>query len=204
MKRWIALVALITLAGFSRAYAQEGSATPGPGRVEVSIIPAGGVFFTENTDSKEPSFGNYDLGASVAVNFNRFIGVEGEVSGALGISQSLQFDGVTADQKTPHLLNYSGNLVVSVPTRSSVVPYVTGGVGGMSLFEKASLGINDTETYLTGNVGAGVKWYAGRWGLRGDYRFIGVQSKDDAPAFFGQDTRYGHRIYGAVLLNVVR
>ena len=82
------------------------------------------------------------------------------------------------------------------------MPYVTGGVGGLSLFEKASLGINGTETFLTGNVGGGVKWYAGRWGLRGDYRFVAVQSKDDAPDFFGQETRYGHRVYGGVLLNV--
>jgi hypothetical protein len=49
-----------------------------------------------------------------------------------------------------------------------------------------------------------VKWYAGRWGLRGDYRFIGVQSKDDAPAFFGEETRYGHRVSAAVILNVVQ
>ena len=33
------------IAGSSRALAQE--ITPGAGRVEVSIIPAGGVFFTE-------------------------------------------------------------------------------------------------------------------------------------------------------------
>jgi hypothetical protein len=81
---------------------------------------------------------------------------------------------------------------------------VTGGVGGLSLFEKPSLGITQTETFLTGNVGGGVKWYAGRWGLRGDYRFIGVQSKDDAPAFFGQGPRYGHRVYGGVIVNVIR
>jgi len=31
-----------------------------------------------------------------------------------------------------------------------------------------------------------------------------VQSKDDAPAFFGQETRYGHRVYAGVLLNVAR
>ena len=72
----------------------------------------------------------------------------------------------------------------------------------MSLFQKQSLGINDTTTFLTGNVGAGVKWYSGRWGLRGDYRFVAVQSKDDAPAFFGQETRYGHRVYGGVIVNV--
>jgi hypothetical protein len=204
MKRWIAvlLVAAAGIVGSNRAYAQETAS--GAGRVEVSIIPAGGVFFTERTETSEPSFGNYDLGGAVAVNFNRYVGVEGEVSGALGISQDLRFGGQTSSLKTPDILNYSGNLVVSAANRSSVVPYVTGGVGGLSLFEKAGLGINDTETFLTGNVGAGVKWYAGRWGLRGDYRFIGVQSKDDAPSFFGRDTRYGHRVYGAVVLNVVQ
>jgi hypothetical protein len=60
--------------------------------MEVTIIPAGGVFFTENKDTQEPSFGNYDLGASYVVNFNRYVGVEGEVSGALGVSQGFQFN----------------------------------------------------------------------------------------------------------------
>jgi Outer membrane protein beta-barrel domain len=204
MTRWIAVLLVVT-AGFlgtSRASAQEIS--PGPGRVEISFIPAGGVFFTEETDSQQPSFGAYDLGAAFALNFNRYVGVEGEVSGALGITQDLDFGAVTLNRKTPHILNYSGNVVVNAVNRSSVVPYVTAGVGGLSMFETQSLGISDTETFLTGNVGGGVKWYAGRWGLRGDYRFVGVQSKDDAPAFFGRETRYGHRVYGAVLLNLGR
>jgi hypothetical protein len=192
----------VGIIGADRAYAQE--AAPGPGLVEATIIPGGGLFFTENTDTQEPSFGNYDLGAGLTVNINRYVGIEGEVAGGIGISQDLQFGGFTSDVKTPNLLNYSGNVVLSVPNQSSVVPYVTGGVGGLSLFEKASLGINETETFLTGNVGGGLKWYAGRWGLRGDYRFIGVQSKDEAPAFFGQETRYGHRVYGAVIVNVSR
>lgn len=202
MKRSIAvLFAVVSLIGSGRAWAQE--AEPGPGRVEISLIPGGFAYFTEQKDTREPSFGNYDLGGAVAVNFNRYVGVEGEVSGALGISQSLPFGGVTSDRKTPNILNYSGNVVVSAG-RSSVVPYVTGGVGALTIFETADLGVNDAETFLTGNVGGGVKWYAGRWGLRGDYRFVGVQSKDDAPAFFGQETRYGHRVYGAVILNVLR
>jgi hypothetical protein len=198
-----ALIVLTALAGAGRANAQD-VAAPAPGRVEISIIPAGGVFFTEDTDTNEPAFGNYDLGAAVAVNVNRYLGVEGEVSGALGVTQSLQVGAVSADQRTPHILNYSGNVVVSAPNRSAITPYVTGGVGGLSLFEQESLGVTGTETFFTGNVGGGVKWYGGRWGLRGDYRFIGVQSKDDAPAFFGRETRYGHRVYGAVLLNVAR
>jgi hypothetical protein len=205
MTRWIAiLITLVGLAGTSQAYAQDNAAAAGPGVVELSIIPAGGVFFTEAKNTNEPSFGNYDLGGALAVNFNRFVGIEGEVSGALGVSQQFQFGGTDIDRKTPNLLNYSGNVVVNAANRSSVVPYVTGGIGGLSVFEKASLGVSRNETFLTGNVGGGVKWYAGRWGLRGDYRFVGVQSKDEAPAFFGQDTRYGHRVYGAVMLNVVR
>jgi hypothetical protein len=203
MKRLIAV--LLTVAGFAgagQAYAQE--TAPGPGRVEVSIIPGGGLFFTKDKDTQEPGFGNYDLGGAVAINFNRYVGVEGEVSGALGVSQDLAFGGLSADRKSPDFLNYSGNLVVSAANRTSVVPYVAGGIGGLSLFEKASLGITGTETFLTANVGGGVKWYSGRWGLRADYRFVGVRSNDAAPEFFGRETRYGHRVYGAVLLNLVR
>jgi Outer membrane protein beta-barrel domain len=198
-----ALIATASLLGATQAYAQEATA-PGPGPVVVTIIPGGATFFTEGKDTKGSSFGNYGLGGAVAVNFNRFVGVEGEVAGALGITQDLDLANGTSNLKTPNLLNYSGNLVVSAPNKTSVVPYVTGGVGGLSLFKKESLGIIDTQTFFTSNVGGGVSWYAGRWGLRGDYRFIALKSKEDAPAFFGQETRYGHRVYGGVLLNVGR
>jgi hypothetical protein len=202
MQRVFSVLVLVSVVGIGRADAQE--AGPGPGVVEVSIIPGGGIYFTEATDAGEPAFGNYDLGGAFTVNVNRYIGIEGEVSGAIGVSQDLQLGGLSLDRTSPHLLNYSGNVVFSAANRSSVVPYVTAGVGGLTMFEEADLGIDGNETFLTGNVGGGVKWYAGRWGLRGDYRFLGVQSKDDAPAFFGRETRYGHRVYGAVIFNVVR
>jgi len=205
MTRFIAvMVAMMGLAGVNRVNAQE--TAPGPGTLVVTVIPGGATFFTEGTNSGGPSFGNYGLGAGVEVNFNRYIGVEGEVAGALGITQDLQFTSATANVKTPNLLNYSGNVVVHAPNHSAVTPYATAGVGGLSLFDKATLGIPTTETFLTGNVGGGVKWFhsGGRWGLRGDYRFIAVQSKDDAPAFWGQEARYGHRVYGAVIINAIR
>lgn len=203
MKRFVAasLFVATTFTGVSSAYAQE--ARSGEGTVVVTIIPAGATFFTEGKDLNGPSFGSYDLGGALAVNFNRYVGLEGEVSGQLGVTQNLS--GLLLDDvRTPHMLAYTGNVVVSAPIRSTLVPYVTGGVGGLSLFEKAALGVNETETFLTSNLGAGLKWYRGRWGLRGDYRFIAVQSKDDAPEFFGRETRYGHRFYGAVLVNVKR
>ena len=47
MKRWIAVLLAVTgIVGTARAYAQE--VHPGPGRVEINIVPAGGVFFTED------------------------------------------------------------------------------------------------------------------------------------------------------------
>jgi len=86
------------------------------------------------------------------------------------------------------------------------IPYATGGLGGLTMFERPSLAINSTETFLMGNVGGGLKWYAPnyRWGVRGDYRFTYVWSNRDAPAFFGTDDRYGHRVYGGVILNLTR
>jgi hypothetical protein len=205
MKRWISvLFTVVGLAGTSQAFAQETSA-PAPGKVAVTIIPGGATFFTESSNAKGPSFGNYGLGGAVAVNFNRWVGVEGEVSGDLGVTQNLQLAGVTSNQKSPNLLNYSGNVIVHAANRTSVTPYATGGVGGLTLFDKAALGISKTDTFLTGNVGGGVEWFSnGRWGLRGDYRFIAVRSNDDASSFFGQDTRYGHRVYGGVVINAVR
>lgn len=175
----------------------------GPARAEITLIPVGGLVFTENESASAPQFANYQLGAGVTYNLNRFVGIEGEVSSSIGISQSLNF-GYSNSVRTPDVLSYAGNVVVSLPSDSSVVPYVTGGVGGLSLFSREAFGIDETETLFASNVGGGVKWYAGRWGLRGDYRFLAVPSKDETSAFFGNDARYGHRVYGAVMLNVGR
>lgn len=103
------------------------------------------------------------------------------------------------------MLGYTGNLVLMMPGHSWV-PYATGGIGGTTLYQREILGILNTDTFFTSNVGGGVKWYApgGRWGVRGDYRFIAVASKDNAPEFFGADDRFSHRVYGAVVINAVK
>jgi opacity protein-like surface antigen len=192
----------LTILGSGHAFAQE--ATPGPGTVEVTIIPGGGTFFTSSDNG--PSFGSYNLGGALTYNVNRFVGIEGEVGGTLGVSQNLQFGSITSKTKAPDQLNYTANLVQSAPTHSSVTPYVTGGIGGLTMFERPEVGVIGTTTLLTGNVGGGVKWYApnGRWGLRGDYRFVSVRADQSAPAFFGQETRYGHRVYGGIIINAIQ
>jgi opacity protein-like surface antigen len=196
------LLAMLSIGGVHRAYAQE--TTPGPGTVEVTVIPGGATFFSSG--NRGSSFGNYNLGGTLTYNINHIVGVEAEVVSSLGIAQDLQLGGLNTHEKTPNTVAYTGNVVLSLPTHSSLVPYATGGVGGLTMFKRASLGIPSPDTFLTGNVGGGLKWYApnGRWGLRGDYRFMATQSKDTAPAFFGQDTRYGHRVYVGVIIDAVR
>ena len=203
MKRQLAaVIATFTILGSGHAFAQESA--PGPGTVEVTVIPGGGTFFTSG--DKGPSFGSYNLGGALTYNVNRIVGIEGEVGGTLGIAQDLQFAGSAISKtRTPDQLSYTANVVVSAPTHASAAPYVAAGIGGLTMFERPGLGVNGSTTLLTGNVGGGLKWYApsGRWGLRGDYRFVSVRSDTSAPAFFGQDTRYGHRVYGAVIINAV-
>jgi len=208
MKRFVATTAaavLVSLAGAGTALAQD-TAAPGRGAVVVSIIPGGATFFTSGAQTKEVSFVNYGLGAGVEVHLNRYLGFEGEISGALGVSQDLDFAAGTANLESPSAVTYNGNLVASAANHSGVVPYLTAGVGGLTLLDQTTLGITDTSTYLTGNVGGGVKWFnrSGRWGLRGDYRFLAVRSNDTATAFFGQETRYGHSVSGGLLVRVGR
>lgn len=186
----------------AHAFAQESA--QGPGQVEIAVIPAGATFFTSKGQS--PEFGNYTYGGALTYHVTRIVGVEGEIGGTAGVAQDLTLNGGTANLKTPNTFTYSGNLVLSARTRGSLIPFVTGGVGGLTMFARPELGVNDRQTFLTGNVGGGVKWYpsGGRLGLRADYRFIAVRGKDTAPAFFGQDTEYGHRVYVGVLVNAVR
>src|SRR5262249_47012818 len=200
MKHWIVgsiVVFSVAVAGSARA--QE---KPAPGQVEVSIIPGGATWV--NSKGTDPDFHNYDAGGALAYNFTPLLGVEGEVTGSFGLSQSLG-PLIPTHEKTPNMLNYTGNVVVNWPGHS-FVPYGTGGIGGNTLYSREVLGVLNTETFFTSNFGGGVKWYApnGRWGLRGDYRFQVVKSKDSAPDFFGHDNRYSNRIYGAVLINVVK
>jgi len=197
-----ALVLVATAAfGSSTAFAQDAKPAT-EGRAVVTIIPGGATFLTEGKNSTGPSFGNYNLGGAVVGNFNKYVGVEGEVLSSIGITQTLT--GFANNTKTPNSLSYTGNLVVSFPAGKGVVPYVTGGAGATSVFETTDLGIIGNQTFFTSNVGGGLKWYAGSWGLRVDYRFIAVQGKDDAPAFFGPENRYAHRIYGGFLVNIGR
>jgi hypothetical protein len=200
MTSWLTLPAAALVLAGSTVFAQE---TAGPGKLETTFIPGGAIFFLSANNG--PEFGSYHFGETVTFNINRFIGLEGEVGGALGITQDLRFGGSITSQKTPDMLGYSSNIVVSSPVHRRSAPYVTAGIGGLTMFARAGLDINGNETFLTGNAGGGIKWYANAlWGVRADYRVMAVRSADSASAFFGRDNRFGQRFYGGVIVNLVR
>src|SRR5262245_30763345 len=147
--RLAALVVIGTFVCVGGASAQE--STPGPGLIEATYIPAGAAYFTSKGNS--PSFGNYGFGTAVTYNFTPYIGVEGELGAMIATSSNLQFGDLNHNTKSPNMLSYTGNVVVSLATGHSVVPYATGGVGGLTVFERPVLNITEDETFLTGNVG---------------------------------------------------
>src|SRR5258705_8481424 len=91
MKRSIALVlGLCAMGNAHRAFAQD--AAPGPGTVEATVMPGGAMFFTRRNGAS--GFGDYTLGGAVTYNISRVIGLEGQVSGSIGISnRSLRLAG---------------------------------------------------------------------------------------------------------------
>jgi Outer membrane protein beta-barrel domain len=200
MRSWLTLPAAVLVLASTTVLAQE---TAGPGKLETTFIPGGAIFFVSANNG--PEFGSYHIGETVTLNVNRFVGLEGEVGGALGITQDLRFGGSITSQKTPDMLGYSGNIVFSAPVRRRVVPYATAGIGGLTMFARSGLDIPRGESFLTGNAGGGVKWYANAlWGVRVDYRFMAVRSAESASTFFGQSNRFGQRFYGGVIVNLIR
>jgi opacity protein-like surface antigen len=191
----------IIVCGTARAQDVGSGSQPGPGLVEVTVIPAGAGFFSSKHGS--PSFGNYGFGSSVTYNINRVIGVEGEFGAMIATTSGLQFGDLNHHTKAPNFLNYNVNAIVTAATFGPARVYGAGGIGGLTMFERAGLGVTGDTTFFVGNVGGGVKWYApnSRWGLRGDYRFLVNRSNDTAPSFFGTDSRYAHRLYAGVIIN---
>jgi hypothetical protein len=201
-RKLFAALAVVMLTAAS-AFAQEHGI--GAGRYEIGAFPGGGMFFAKTSNGNEPAFGNYALGGSFALNANRFVGIEAEGGGTLGVRQSFTFaDTEYTDQRSPSTFLYQGNVVVSpMGSDRTWVPYATGGLGGLTLSRHRGapdLGITAYKSYLTGNMGGGLKWFGtNHIGLRADYRFFIVGNNDSAPLFFGNETRYGHRVQGGLI-----
>jgi hypothetical protein len=203
MFRTIVVTTVVAVLGCSHLYAQE-TTTPGPGIVEATVIPVGVCFFPSKKGA--PSFGNYGLGAGVTYNINRLVGVEGDFAGMIATTSDLQFGTLPRNTKAPNILNYNVDVLVYPVSWGAVFPYAGGGIGGLTMFERVGVGVNSDNTFFVGNIAGGLKWYApnSRWGLRGEYRFLMIRSSSDAAAFFGQDNRYGHRLFAGLIVNTAR
>jgi hypothetical protein len=205
---FVVFTALAGLLAFgSMSYAQEGRGQPG--RFELLVNPVGATYWTEGSDEgDEPDFGQYSVALAGTYNFHPRWAVEGEFAGAIGVEQRINFRSSPSigDATPPSSLAYSGNAVFYPWTSNrSLAPYATGGAGALTLLEQAAF-TDENQTYFTANFGGGVKWFfTPRLGIRGDYRFLWVNSEDEGPAFFGrEDDRYGHRITGGVVINLVK
>jgi len=184
-------------------YAQEPGT--GTGRFEVGAFPGGAMFFTASEQNNGTNFGNYALGGSFTFNLNRWVGLEGEGGGAVGIRQDFTMGSTPfANQRTPNMWSYGGNVVISPGGGNrSIVPFAIGGLGGLTVCpcgDANNLGITKYNSYLTGNVGGGLKWFSSHhFGVRGDYRFFMVKNNDTAPLFLSNQNRYGHRVQAGLV-----
>lgn len=201
-RRRSVFVAMVLALASEAASAQQRDSDAG--RVEVTAFPVGGIVFTSGENGAQPGFGDYALGAAITINASRHLAIEYEVAGGLGVEQRLQFGSgrSVGDVVPPDILAYNVNLVISpVGNERSLVPYVAGGIGGLTVFEEKTIGFDTRETFFSGNVGGGVKWFFGRWGVRGDYRLVAIHAEHDAPAFFARGTRYAHRVYAGIVVH---
>src|SRR5258705_4269684 len=126
-RRVSVLITAAAIIGCGHAYAQE--TTPGPGLVEVTVIPAGAAFISSKNGS--PSFGNYGFGTAVTGNITRVIGIEGEFAGMIATTSDLQFGTLDRHTKAPNMLNYNVNGIVTAARFGSARVYGAGGVGGL-------------------------------------------------------------------------
>lgn len=179
----------------------EVSGPHGAHAFELMAIPVGVMMFTQSATGLGPRFGSYTLGGSLTGNVNHVLGVEAEAAWGRGLHENFKFNaGDLVGQATPDVFNYSASLVVHpIGNDHTLVPYVEGGFGGLTMFSTSAvenLGITANRTFWLSNAGVGLKWWATRHvGLRADYRFMHVWNDNAAPVFFGQENRNIHRVY---------
>jgi len=196
------LIAAVLVAGCAVASAQE---QVGAGTLEVGGFPAGGLYLVGGDDNLEMNFNDYVYGGGVTWYVNPLVAVEAEGLGGIGIAQDVILRNRELSHNfVPNMLGVSGNIVVfPAGSRRQVAPYVTGGVGTLTLLSRGTktrnFALDEAETFFSTNVGGGLKIFRGgdarNWGWRGDYRLVMVNSKSDAVPFFAQSKRrMGHRI----------
>ena len=204
MVRHFLLAVYLVVCATTGLFAQE---RVGASRIEGGVYPAGAMFFSNGANDSEPGFGAYSIGGWTGYNVNRHFGLVGEFG--LGLARTQDFDfasGRFDSVKSPYVATYSGNGVWHPRGNDrAVAPYLTAGLGALTLYKTngaKSLGLTTDPTYLSGNVGGGVKWYLDRnWGVQADYRLLAAKGRENGTPFFGLNhNRFGHRIAWNIVL----
>ena len=97
--------------------------------------------------------------------FSRHVGVRVGTTLAQDRARSAPVDGQTFNK-----LAYDADVVVRTFRRAgqgAVIPYVVGGAGGLTIHP---IGSGSSWTTAAGNLGAGVEYRLGRWGVRAEAR----------------------------------
>lgn len=208
----VLFIIVLLLAGGAVATAQE--LGPGAGTLEVGGFPGGGLWLVRGDDDTEVNFNNWSYGGGLSWYLRPRVAVEAEAAFGLGLAQGVNYRQreVVAAQ-VPNTLGMTGN-VVFFPGGSNrrLAPYVTGGAGTLTLISRNStkqFGVTDAESFLTTNLGGGVKLFrsdtARNWGFRVDYRLVMVNRNSDAVPFFARSKqRLGHRLYAGMLYVIRR
>jgi hypothetical protein len=206
------LASLMLLAGSAAASAQD--ATIGAGKLEIGGFPGGGTFFVGGDDAKEVNFNVYTAGGGLTYYFNDAIAVEGEFTGSVGWAQDVIFNNAPLiHNQMPTVWSYSGNIVFfpGGTTGKQVPFYLTGGIGAIALAPRVPTKVFGydvdqigTQMFMAENIGGGIKLFRGadapNWGFRVDYRYLFINSNEDAPAFFAKTkSRGAHRVYAGML-----
>jgi hypothetical protein len=205
------LVVAILFAGVAGGAAQPAT---GAGKGEVGLFPMGGTFFTGGDDNQEVDFNVYTAGANLSYALTERAAIEGELTVSFGLAQDIFFRKTEVlHAQMPNVWSYLGNIVFFPAGTAGrrVAYYVTGGMGAVSLQSRPptrQFGYDvDTvgwQTFLAENIGGGLKIFRGAdapdWGFRADYRYLIVNARSAAPAFFARaKNRGGHRVTFGVL-----
>ncbi len=178
---------------FLMAAAGPAAAQTQGSRFQVSLNPSSRLITTAGKDEAvQPRFKTYLPSASVRMALGRRFALEGDLIGSRGSWQTMNGLG---RRRSPALVGASLNGLVTLVPGGRVQPYVTAGLGVMHLFKRAELGMQAAELLESANAGGGVAVMFDKWGVRADYRFVGMDSTAEAgSAFFGAGTRYAHRV----------
>lgn len=120
--------------------------------------------------------------------------MELEAGVGLGGRKAVTFAGPSLkSQPMPDTISYSADLVFTIGShRHVLVPYVLLGAGALGLVRRPGtdvLGIASTHSFLAGNAGGGVKWYAVRaWAASKPATDIVCTRRQSSPRFEQLDT----------------